>query len=536
MAADGRRHAAPPVRDATVPRIPTPHFAVIVDDLVRCAGSARRVPARTFSRPRTCSVTGGRGFTRDPAGNRIELIANDHEVGRPRRGRGLLGREPRRRVRGGGPARRRVAGRDPQPAAARRRHADAHALLAGRRARAPVGRRASSPPAACARPRRPSTPPSSPQAHERYAAERDAAVPAGHDGPRPSAASAAPGEGVKCLHAHYAWFLAGGDDPVGRWVDEQLRGRRDERARGHRLRHELDPPARRRASDDRRFVTLERLMRITRLGQGVDATGAAGARGDRAHGRRAARVPGGDGRRSASSASASTATSAAATPPTARTSSTPPRRSSGVRPELLSGDEEGRLSFLGATADLDPADGPFLVVDIGGGSTEFVVGTTEPRRALSIDIGCVRLTEQELHHDPPLAEELSIALSLIETYLDDVDREVPAASRGAHDSSGWPGRSPPLRPSRSGLPSTTATASTTSSDPRRRRGRVPHAGHRVARRSPRQPRARGGRADVIVGGCCVLVAIFRHSGLDECLVSEGDILDGLALSMMERCA
>lgn len=59
-------------------------------------------------------------------------------------------------------------------------------------------------------------------AHRRYAAERDAAIPADHDGPVPSAGVGGTRQGVKCLHAHYAWYLAGGDDPVGRWVAEQL--------------------------------------------------------------------------------------------------------------------------------------------------------------------------------------------------------------------------------------------------------------------------------------------------------------------------
>ncbi|HET9610641.1 MAG TPA: DUF501 domain-containing protein [Acidimicrobiales bacterium] len=66
-------------------------------------------------------------------------------------------------------------------------------------------------------------------AHARYAAERDAALPPDHAGPRPSGGVGGTRRGVKCLHAHYAWFLAGGDDPVGRWVDERLRdGRADE--------------------------------------------------------------------------------------------------------------------------------------------------------------------------------------------------------------------------------------------------------------------------------------------------------------------
>jgi uncharacterized protein len=60
-------------------------------------------------------------------------------------------------------------------------------------------------------------------AHARYAAERDAALPPGHTGPRPSGGVAGTRTGVKCLHAHYAWYLAGGDDPIGRWVEEHLR-------------------------------------------------------------------------------------------------------------------------------------------------------------------------------------------------------------------------------------------------------------------------------------------------------------------------
>src|SRR6185312_12709304 len=101
----------------------------------------------------------------------------------------------------------------------------------------------------------------------------------------------------------------------------------------------------------------------------------------------------------------------------------------GVRPELLSGDEEGRLSFAGATAELDAARGPFLVVDIGGGSTEFVVGeggSEEPWGVVSVDMGCVRITEQYLHADPPEAEELSQAISVAYAHVEDVQRQLPA--------------------------------------------------------------------------------------------------------------
>ena len=172
--------------------------------------------------------------------------------------------------------------------------------------------------------------------------------------------------------------------------------------------------------------TVERLMRITRLGQGVDATGRLAPEAiERTtsvlaeyrevmdqHGVERVRM---------------TATSAARDADNREDFFVAAEHAVGVRPELLSGLEEGRLSFAGATAELDPADGPFLVVDIGGGSTEFAVGTEECEGAMSIDIGCVRLTEKFLDHDPPRADELSACLSVVQTYLDDVARDLPAA-------------------------------------------------------------------------------------------------------------
>ena len=164
----------------------------------------------------------------------------------------------------------------------------------------------------------------------------------------------------------------------------------------------------------------------------------------------------------------------------------------GTHPELLSGDEEGRLSFRGATGELDPGSGPFLVVDIGGGSTEFIVGTDRVEGVMSVDVGCVRLTEKFLLHDPPQPEELTACISLTDAYLDDVVREIPAVSEAR----------------------TLATES--------RAERIHNPGLEEA------------RADVIVAGGCVLVAIFRHFGFDEMIVSEADILDGLALSLLDQ--
>ena len=169
----------------------------------------------------------------------------------------------------------------------------------------------------------------------------------------------------------------------------------------------------------------------------------------------------------------------------------------GVTPELLSGSEEARLSFLGATTGLAAvAPAPYLVVDIGGGSTEFVVGTDAPEGLLSVDIGCVRLTETWLHGDPPTAEELSQAVHVVREHLADVLREVPGGRRRPRRSSGSPApcrrfamveqglagvrprQGPPLPPHQG-----------------RGRGRVPHARDRAGRRPAAQPgpRARAGR-------------------------------------------
>ena len=287
-----------------------------------------------------------------------------------------------------------------------------------------------------------------------------------------------------------------------------------------------------RSNETRGFTIVDRRNRITRLGQAVNATKvlapeaidrtAVVLREYRAamdqHGVEQVRI---------------TATSAARDAANREDFFVAAKEIVGVEPELLSGDEEARLSFHGATAELDPAGGPFLVVDIGGGSTEFIVGTDGPDAALSVDIGCVRITEQELHHDPPLAEELSIALSIIDAHLDDVDREVPG-SGDAHRFVGLAGTITTVAAVEIGLAEYD-------------RDRIHHfeltraaaedvfrtlatEGHEARLANPGLEPA---RADVIVGGCCILVSIFRHWGFESCLVSEADILDGLALSLLD---
>ena len=128
----------------------------------------------------------------------------------------------------------------------------------------------------------------------------------------------------------------------------------------------------------------------------------------------------------------------------------------GADAEVISGDEEARLSFVGAVGDLDPDDGPFVVVDVGGGSTELVVGTLTDGEATvtaarSVDIGCVRLTERCLPGDPPTADEVAEARD--GRRAGSSTRPSPRSrSRACARGSGWPARSPRCRRSRSGCP------------------------------------------------------------------------------------
>lgn len=284
---------------------------------------------------------------------------------------------------------------------------------------------------------------------------------------------------------------------------------------------------------DRSGTTLERLMRITRLGERTDATGAlAEGAVERTVAvlREYRKVMDGHG----VDRVRMTATSAARDATNREEFFARAADAVGTRPELLDGAEEGRLSFRGATAELDPAEGPFLVVDIGGGSTEFVVGTTTVAGVASTDMGCVRLTERFLHHDPPAPEELSQALSVARDWLDDVAREVPA-SLEARRLVGLAGTVTTMAAVELGLPTYDAR-------------RIHHfvltraAAEDVFRTLATETRAQRvhnpgleeARADVIVAGAAILVAVMRYFGHDECLVSESDILDGLAASLLEH--
>lgn len=203
----------------------------------------------------------------------------------------------------------------------------------------------------------------------------------------------------------------------------------------------------------------------------------------------------------------------------------------GVRPELLGGEEEARLSFAGAVAELDAEDGPFLVVDIGGGSTEFAFGTTMPEAVTSVDVGCVRVTEQWIRSDPPAPEELHACVSVTTQHLDDVVREHPQM-RDHRTMVGLAGTVSTVAAVEIGLAAYDRsrihhfTLTRAAAEDVFRTLATERRGDRL-----HNPGLEEARADVIVGGCCVLVAVMRFFEASSLLVSEADILDGLVASI-----
>jgi exopolyphosphatase / guanosine-5'-triphosphate,3'-diphosphate pyrophosphatase len=206
----------------------------------------------------------------------------------------------------------------------------------------------------------------------------------------------------------------------------------------------------------------------------------------------------------------------------------------GVAPEVVTGDEEAALSFDGATRELRGGTGgfpaPYLVCDIGGGSTEFVLGDEDGMRsARSVDVGCVRLTERHLHDDPPTAEQVESARRDVRRALADVRQAVDV--QAARTLVGLAGSV------------TTVVALALGLD-RYRPERIHHARvdaaavHRVATSLLSMARAERaalpvmhpGRVDVIGAGALVLDAVVDDLGVDELVASEHDILDGVAFS------
>ncbi len=201
----------------------------------------------------------------------------------------------------------------------------------------------------------------------------------------------------------------------------------------------------------------------------------------------------------------------------------------GVAPEVITGAEEAALSFDGATRGLDPADGPWLVVDIGGGSTELVLGQTGVEASLSVDVGCVRLTERHLAGDPPTAEEVAAARADVEAALTRALAVVPAAR--ARTVVGLAGSVTTVAAVALDLPAYDADRTHLA---RISAGAVREVADRLLAMTRAErvalPVMHPGRVDVIGGGALVLRALVDRLGVDEVLVSEADILDGIAWS------
>lgn len=289
---------------------------------------------------------------------------------------------------------------------------------------------------------------------------------------------------------------------------------------------------------DGSLIDLDRRMTIVRLGEGVDRTGAFSeaalertfaacddyAAALRAHGVQVVRF---------------VATSASRDASNRETFIDGVRARIGVAPEVISGAEEAELSFRGAVDGLprDRVALPTLVVDIGGGSTEFVLGDREPEglarvdAAVSVDIGCVRMTERHLRGDPPSPGEIARVESDVEAALDEAARAVPLDR--ARSLVGVAGTVTTLVALIHGLPIY---------DPADIHGReatlreVDEVTERLLAMSRAEraalPVMHPGRVDVIAGGALVLRAIMRRTGRPV-IASETDILDGVARRLAE---
>jgi exopolyphosphatase/guanosine-5'-triphosphate,3'-diphosphate pyrophosphatase len=274
-----------------------------------------------------------------------------------------------------------------------------------------------------------------------------------------------------------------------------------------------------------------RRMEIVRLGEGVDATGRI-APGALERTLQALAGYAGLIRESGASAVRMVATSATRDAANASVFVRGVRAVLGVEPEVVTGEEEAALSFTGATTGLagrTPA--PYLVADIGGGSTEFVLGGDGIVTAsVSVDIGCVRMTERHLRADPPSPAQIAAAAADIGAALEVVSGKVPVGQ--ARTLVGLAGSVTTVAALAMGLPGYDAAS-------------IHHC--RVSAQAVHEQAARllamthaqraalpvmhPGRVDVIAGGAMVLDHIMSRFGFPDVLVSEHDILDGIAWSL-----
>ena len=366
-------------------------------------------------------------------------------------------------------------------------------------------------------------------AHDRYAAERDALIPADHTGPRPFGGVAGTRIGVKCLHAHFGWWLAGGNDPVGDWVAEKLSVSRSSYIRATKkpvAAIDIGTNSTNLLIADAQGNDIVREVHVTGLGRGVvhnnmlneEAIARTIARLQQyadliaQHGVGAVRVTATEACRRATNAAVFLDQAEAVL---------------GTRPLIIAGTEEGRLAYSGALSHLPAHDGITLVIDIGGGSTEIMIGEKTLQHTVSFPVGTVVLTESHLSHDPPRPEELTNAIGLVTDFMDDLIRDHPEVL-SATRVVGVAGSIVTIAAVEIGLQEFDATAL---HGVRMTRENVEEVFRTLATETLANRKFNPGlpadRADVIVGGCCVLVGVMRKLRIPEIMVSVNNLLDGL---------
>ena len=202
----------------------------------------------------------------------------------------------------------------------------------------------------------------------------------------------------------------------------------------------------------------------------------------------------------------------------------------GIELEVISGEEEAALSFAGAIKDLDPSNGPFLVVDIGGGSTEFVFGTSTVEAAKSVNIGCVRMSERHFASDPATPEQIEAARADIQAAIATAAEVVPITK--AKTLVAVAGTATTVAAAALDLPEYDRYAIHLS---RISAQQTHDAATMFATKTREQRLSLGymhpGRVDVIAAGSLVLSEIMKATGATEFVASESDILDGMAFSL-----
>ena len=202
----------------------------------------------------------------------------------------------------------------------------------------------------------------------------------------------------------------------------------------------------------------------------------------------------------------------------------------GIAPEVISGEEEAFLSFTGATKELPDSFAPFLVIDIGGGSTEFVLGNRKVIAAKSVNIGCVRMSERHFLHDPATASEIESARKDIQNAIMEASRQVDI--KGANSLIAVAGTATTVAAAALELPAYDRHSIHLA----RISAEKTHEVSEMFLRMNRSERAslgymHPGRVDVIGAGSLVLSEIMRATGAKEFIASESDILDGMAWSL-----